>query len=135
MSVGKFVDVEGRLIRYLRGAIPPQAVDRILTDLPADIAGLRIVRVTRTGGSSDELGTTAQCDVQMFAPDRAAVWTLTGIVNDAVARIAGHPITDPDGSPAGSFDAVRAITAPVSTFWSPTTQSAIGVYEFDLRVY
>lgn len=125
-GVGPFVDVEGLMIDWFTSQLPTV---RFCTELPADIEGLELVRVTRSPGSNDETQQRPRVDVEAFAASRARMWVVIGLANDAVAKIKGQQVN------GIQVDCPYTITDPVAAWWSPTVYRAVAVYEIPLRVY
>ncbi len=126
MSVGQFVDIEGVAIDVLTAKLPDV---RVVTELPSDVEGARIIRITRSPGGNDAMTSLPRTDIECFAPDRTAMWILAGRANNALAELRGHIY-------AGvQIDTVNTVTDPVPGWWSPTVQRSIAVYEWDLRVF
>jgi hypothetical protein len=124
-GVGRFVDVELLVITWLAGQLPAL---RFCTELPGDIEGVDIVRVTRSPGSNTDMEANPRIDVEAFSATRAGMWTLIGQVNDAIARIKGQVVI------GIQVDCPYTITDPVAAWWSPTVQRAVAVYAIELRV-
>jgi hypothetical protein len=126
MAVGQFVDIEGIAVDVFTAMLPDV---RVVTELPGNIDGLVIIRVTRSPGANDALTSRPRTDVECFAPDRATMWQLAGRANNALASLSGHMYG------GVQIDTVNTITDPVPGWWSPTVQRAVAVYEWDLRVF
>lgn len=124
-GVGPFTDIEGLAVDWLAAQLPDL---RIVTELPADIEGQTLIRVTRSPGANTDMGQQPRIDVEGFAPTRSAMWVVIGRANDAIARIKGQNIN------GIQVDCPYTITDPIPAWWSPTVQRAVAVYQIDLRV-
>lgn len=80
----------GELILY--EYLTPLMAARVVTELPADLAGqVPLVRVHQVpGGDADRSQARPLLDIECFAADRLAVWSLTGRMQDALYRLPGR---------------------------------------------
>lgn len=124
MSVGRFVDIEGVSVDVFTDKVPDA---RVVTVLPENIEGQKIIRVTRSPGTNDSQTSRPRTDIDCFAPDRVSMWQLAGKANNALAELSGHEYG------GEVIDTVITITDPVSAWWSPTVQRSVAVYEWVIR--
>jgi hypothetical protein len=124
-GVGPFVDVEDLAVTWLSEQLPDL---RVCTELPADIEGQELIRITRSPGSNSDMGQEPRVDVEAFSPTRSGMWTVIGRANDAIARIKGQMVN------GIQVDCPYTITDPIAAWWSPTVMRAVAVYQIDLRV-
>lgn len=126
MSVVPFVDIEGVAIDVLTAKLPDI---RVVTELPGDLDGLEVIRITRSPGGGDQSTIRPRTDIECFAPDRTRMWQLAGRANHALAELSGHRYS------GVQIDTVHTVTDPVPGWWSPTVQRSIAIYEWDLRAF
>lgn len=124
-GVGPFVDVELLATTWLSSQLPDL---RVVTELPEDIEGQELIRVTRSPGTNTDMESQPRVDVEGFSPTRAGMWVIIGRANDAIARIKGQSVI------GIQVDCPYTITDPISAWWSPTVMRAVAVYQLDLRV-
>lgn len=124
-GVGPFVDVELLVQDWLSSQLPDL---RVCSELPSDIEDLTLLRVTRSPGTNSDMGARPRVDIQAFSPTRAGMWNTIGRANDAIARIKGQIVN------GIQVDCPYTITDPIPSWWSPTVQCGVAVYEIELRV-
>lgn len=118
-------DVEKVATTYLRGLI----AGRVVTRLPSDLeAVLPVTRVTRGPGSDDGITDGPLLDVESFAADRGAMWTLAEETRQALHALAGQAV---DGV---LVDSVTTATGPVRVdYENPAVERAVASYRLALR--
>lgn len=102
---------------------------RTVTKLPSNLeAALPVIRVSRGPGSDDKITDSPLLDVEVFAADDDAMWTLAEDAREAMHALAGKSVS------GALVDSVTTATAPVYVdYGNSAIQRAVASYRLALR--
>lgn len=123
--VGRFVDVEGLVVDWLKAQLPEE---RSGTRPPDKFTG-NFIWVTSVGGPADYDTTFLRVDLQYFTPGGVgASWPLAQAGHEAMGALDGQVVGDQ------AVYTVRCVAYPVRQFWSNDVDRTVSTYELELPV-
>ena len=122
----RWPDLHRLAVAYLRPALGDV---RVVTRVPGNLADvLPVVRVTRGPGSDDGITDAPLLDVEVFAADEGAMWTLAEDARQAMHALAGQSV---DGA---LVDSVTTSVGPVAVdYGNPAAHRAVASYRVEMR--
>lgn len=126
-------EAEAVLAAALR--VPFAAPRRVVTELPADIAGVEVIRITKISGTDDgqfSVFEDAILDFDCFAPTRGDARTLAYGVRDWLRNtLPGMTVSTEDGD--AFIERVRSVNGPT---WLPYDNTAVRrfIYTAQIRI-